>query len=367
MSAAVAAGCALSSDQSVSVVPMIQCRPHGMTNSTDFSVRRISPESRADPVARARRGGCPCSPAPGTGPRSPASRWVSSVHTPVALTTCGPADVELLAGLQVVHLGADDPFALLEQPHDPGPRRARGAVRRGGAGDGHRVPGVVDLGVVVVQRADQRVLLQRRDDARAPRRVRCRWCGHAPGRPESGPRASYSATPGADVGRSQPRWQRVEERHRLDQVRGQSGCSSPRSCSASRDQPEVEHAPGSAGRRGSACSSGSRCRRRSRGPRPARRSGRGSRRRGRTRPRRRRRRRRECRVRRRARSSPPAPPARARGSRADSATDLMDHVLPGDTDRIPHLECPGSGIPRRSRSGVTPVNTSCSTSSNRRR
>ena len=38
-----AAGWALSRFQSVSVVPMIQCRPHGMTNSTDFSVRRIRP------------------------------------------------------------------------------------------------------------------------------------------------------------------------------------------------------------------------------------------------------------------------------------------------------------------------------------
>ena len=52
MSLRLAAGWALSRDQSVSVVPMIQCRPHGMTNSTDFSVRRISPDSDSDPVAR---------------------------------------------------------------------------------------------------------------------------------------------------------------------------------------------------------------------------------------------------------------------------------------------------------------------------
>ena len=43
MSAAVAAGCALSRYQSVSVVPTSQCRPHGITNSTLFSVRRIMP------------------------------------------------------------------------------------------------------------------------------------------------------------------------------------------------------------------------------------------------------------------------------------------------------------------------------------
>jgi hypothetical protein len=43
MSCAVAAGCALSRSHGVSVVPTIQWRPHGMTNSTLFSVRRISP------------------------------------------------------------------------------------------------------------------------------------------------------------------------------------------------------------------------------------------------------------------------------------------------------------------------------------
>ncbi len=87
MSAALAAGWARSSAQSVSVVPMIQCRPHGMMNSTDFSVRRISPESeriRSRGTTRwipllARTWNCP---------RSPASACVSSVHTPVALTTC---------------------------------------------------------------------------------------------------------------------------------------------------------------------------------------------------------------------------------------------------------------------------------------
>ncbi len=45
MSALLAAGCALSRSQAVSVVPMIQCRPHGMTNSTDFSVLVMKPAS----------------------------------------------------------------------------------------------------------------------------------------------------------------------------------------------------------------------------------------------------------------------------------------------------------------------------------
>ncbi len=87
MSLRLAAGWSLLSDQSVSVVPIIQCRPHGITNSTDFSVRRIrpaSPRMRSRGTTRwmpfeARTWNCP---------RSPANDCVSSVQTPVALTTC---------------------------------------------------------------------------------------------------------------------------------------------------------------------------------------------------------------------------------------------------------------------------------------
>ena len=87
MSADDAAGWALSSCQSVSVVPMIQCRPHGMMNSTLFSVRRIIPVldcRRSRGTTRwtpfdARTWNCP---------RVSAMAWVSSVQTPVALMTC---------------------------------------------------------------------------------------------------------------------------------------------------------------------------------------------------------------------------------------------------------------------------------------
>ncbi len=44
MSARLAAGFSLSRSQGVSVVPMIQCRPQGITKSTLFSVWRIIPE-----------------------------------------------------------------------------------------------------------------------------------------------------------------------------------------------------------------------------------------------------------------------------------------------------------------------------------
>ena len=87
MSARVAAGCALSSAQSVSVVPMIQCRPHGMTKRTDFSVRRMSPVEEWI-RSRGTTRWMPLEARTWNWPRSPTIDWVSSVHTPVALTIC---------------------------------------------------------------------------------------------------------------------------------------------------------------------------------------------------------------------------------------------------------------------------------------
>ena len=87
MSFDVAAGWARSSFQSVSVVPMIQCRPHGMTNSTLFSVRRMMPVLDCTRS----RGTTRCTPFEArtwNWPRVSAIAWVSSVQTPVALTTC---------------------------------------------------------------------------------------------------------------------------------------------------------------------------------------------------------------------------------------------------------------------------------------
>ncbi len=89
MSLAEAAGCERSSRQSVSVVPMIQCPPHGMTKRTLVAVRRISPVS---PVI-AERGTTRCTPLeartriPGRSPTSLSIRDMSSVHTPVAAIT----------------------------------------------------------------------------------------------------------------------------------------------------------------------------------------------------------------------------------------------------------------------------------------
>ena len=89
MSALVAAGWARSRFQSVSVVPMIQCVPHGITNSTDFSVRRMIATS----LTMRSRGTTMCTPLDArtrNRPRCLDSAWISSVHTPVALTTTWP-------------------------------------------------------------------------------------------------------------------------------------------------------------------------------------------------------------------------------------------------------------------------------------
>lgn len=86
MSAREAAGWALSRFQRVSVVPMIQCLPHGMTNSTDFSVRMMSPLSEWM-RSRGTTRWMPLDARTWICPRPPTSCWMSSVHTPVALTT----------------------------------------------------------------------------------------------------------------------------------------------------------------------------------------------------------------------------------------------------------------------------------------
>ena len=86
MSAREAAGCARSRSQGVSVVPMIQWRPHGITKSTDFSVLVMNPAS-----LRIRSRGTtrwiPLLASTSSAPRPPSISWISLVQTPPALTT----------------------------------------------------------------------------------------------------------------------------------------------------------------------------------------------------------------------------------------------------------------------------------------
>ena len=91
MSALLAAGWARSSFHGVSVVPMIQCSPHGITNSTLVVVRRISPGATRPARRSPTRGTTRCTPLDARtrrlGAESPSIAPMSSLHTPVAATT----------------------------------------------------------------------------------------------------------------------------------------------------------------------------------------------------------------------------------------------------------------------------------------
>jgi hypothetical protein len=141
-----------------------------------------------------------------------------------------------------VHHGSGDSFALAEQCHYPGAGGDQGAVCGGGAGQGHGVSGVVDLGVVVLDRSDQGVAAQRRRE----------FAGTATGQmPMVGEAACPAPEEAQGVVEGDPRTrvepfppvvlQRVEERHGSDEMWGegldQQGALPQRLA----DQPEVQH------------------------------------------------------------------------------------------------------------------------------
>ena len=241
MSVRLAAGCALSRSHGVSVVPMIQCRPHGMTNSTDVSVRTMKPASE-----RIRSRGT--------------TRWMPldactlscAAAADHLLDLVGPdaggvdddpgPDLEVGAVLEVPGAYADDPLALAEEAGDLDPGGDVRAVARRGAGDGHHEPGVVDLAVVVADRTGDRLRREvRRDPGDAPA-GQVPVLGHAhvvlPGHRHG----VVQREPGADVG-ALPHLvgQRVEERHRPDQVRREPGQQQAALLEGLPDQAEVEH------------------------------------------------------------------------------------------------------------------------------
>ena len=161
MSALVAAGWARSRFQSVSVVPMIQCVPHGMTNSTDFSVRRMIATS----LTIRSRGTTTCTPFDArtrNRPRCLDSAWISSVHTPGGVDHDVAVDLGDGTVLGVADPDAGDAVAFAQQRDHLGRRPHHRAVVRRGARHRHGVPGVVDDGVVVADAADQRAALEAR-------------------------------------------------------------------------------------------------------------------------------------------------------------------------------------------------------------
>ena len=245
MSALLAAGCALSRFHGVSVVPMIQCRPQGMTKSTDFSVLVMKPAS--DRIrSRGTTRWMPLLACTLSEPRPPTRSWMSSVQTPAALTTTRARIVELPVGLEVAHPGADDPLALPQEADHLGPGGHLGTVVGGGAGQRHHQPRVVDLAVVVADRAVQTLDLEVGRDPGDLLAEQVLVLGHPGvaelGRPGSDDRHGVvQGQPGADVRPLVGVVQRVEERHRPDQVRRQPGQQQAALLEGLLDQREVEH------------------------------------------------------------------------------------------------------------------------------
>ena len=151
-------------------------------------------------------------------PRSPTMFWMSSVQTPVALITWRARTLMLLAGVGVPGDDAGHPLALAQEADDGDVVGDRGAVVGGGAGDGHRVAGVVDLGVVVLEGADHRVVAHRRRDPHRLALGEVTVPGHSL---VAAAERVVEDHPGADVGRFPALLQREEEGDGADQVRGQ--------------------------------------------------------------------------------------------------------------------------------------------------
>ena len=143
--------------QSVSVVPMIQCPPHGMTNSTDFSVRRISPASPEIAAPGHHEVHALGGPYPQPGPERTAAGGehlgdVVAPHAGGGDRPCGRRR-RTLARLDVLDPDAGDLAGRAQERGGPG-RGDHGRAEAGrGAGQGGHQPGVVDLRVVVADRA----------------------------------------------------------------------------------------------------------------------------------------------------------------------------------------------------------------------
>ena len=155
MSFRLAAGCALSSDQSVSVVPMIQCRPHGNDEQhahrgpQNDPGRGVNAVARHDQVHALRR---PDIDGPAAADHlldliGPDTRRVDNLLRP---------DLNPVPGLQVGGTHAGDALAFAQEAGDLGARcdmRTEAGCR---PYQGRDVAGVVHLGVPVDQRPGQR-------------------------------------------------------------------------------------------------------------------------------------------------------------------------------------------------------------------
>ena len=217
MSALVAAGWARSRFQSVSVVPMIQWLPHGITNITDFSVRRMIATS----LTMRSRGTTMCTPLEARTLKTPA---LLGQGLNLVGPHAGRVDHDVAAHLGdravlgVAHPHAGDPIAFAKQRHHLGGGAHHRAVVRRGAHDRQRVPGVVDDGVVVADSADQRAALQARGQPQRAGAGQMLLRGNRFRAAE----LVVEEQAGSGVRAFPPALgQRVEERQRLDQMRRQ--------------------------------------------------------------------------------------------------------------------------------------------------
>ncbi len=125
------------------------------------------------------------------------------------------ANVDLPAAFEVVDTHPRDPVALAQQARHPGAGGDQRAVVGGGPGDEHRVPGVVDLGVPVLDRAHQGVRAQRGDGTQRGPPGQVTVVRYLPAAAE-GVVEHHSA---ADVGAfPRPVGEREQERNRVDEV-----------------------------------------------------------------------------------------------------------------------------------------------------
>ncbi len=154
MSVRLAAGWAMSRSQAVSVVPMIQCRPP--RDHEEHRLLGLGDEAGLgpDPVAGHHQvdalGGVHLE-------RSLAAHHLLDLVGPHAGRVdhdLGP-HLQVDAVLQVPGGHPDHPLALAQEAGDLGPGRDVRAVVGRRAGHGHHQPGVVDLAVVVADRAVQ--------------------------------------------------------------------------------------------------------------------------------------------------------------------------------------------------------------------
>ena len=151
------------------------------------------------------------------------------------------ADLDLALALQVAHARADDRVALAQEAGDLGAGRDVGAVVGGGAGDRHHQPRVVDLAVVVADRAVQvvgpdvrrhpRQLLA--EDVLVLRHAHVVLAGHR--------HAVVERDAGADVGPLPRVLERVEERHGAYEVGREPRQQQAALLERLLDQREVEH------------------------------------------------------------------------------------------------------------------------------